>query len=219
MSTETKNSFNSRATLNSGSSSYTIYRLPALSARGFDLGRLPFSLKILLENLLRREDGVNVTAADIEFLANWDAEGRAQPRNRLHARPRPHAGLHRRPRHRRSGRHARRHQDPRRRSRARQSPASRRTRHRSLRASGRVRHARRPTKPTRCSSSSATASATHSSSGASPRFATSPPCRPAWASATRSISNTSPVSSSPPKSTASCMPIPTRSSAPTRTPP
>src|SRR6202453_1140109 len=68
------NSFSSKAVLNSGSRSYTIYRLPALSARGFNLARLPFSLKILLENLLRREDGVNVTAADIEFLANWDAK-------------------------------------------------------------------------------------------------------------------------------------------------
>ena len=68
------NSFNSRAVLNSGSRSYTIYRLPALTARGFNLARLPFSLKILLENLLRREDGVNVTAADIEFLARWDAK-------------------------------------------------------------------------------------------------------------------------------------------------
>ncbi len=75
------NSFNSRTTLDlgltSGGRSYTIYRLPALAARGFDLSRLPFSLKILLENLLRREDGVNVTAADIEFLARWDAK--AQP--------------------------------------------------------------------------------------------------------------------------------------------
>jgi aconitate hydratase len=68
------NSFSSRAALTSGSRSYTIYRLPALTARGFNLSRLPFSLKILLENLLRREDGVNVTAADIEFLANWDAK-------------------------------------------------------------------------------------------------------------------------------------------------
>ena len=68
------NSFQSRAVLNSGSRSYTIYRLPALTARGFNLARLPFSLKILLENLLRREDGINVTSADIEFLANWDAK-------------------------------------------------------------------------------------------------------------------------------------------------
>jgi aconitate hydratase len=68
------NSFASRTTLASGSRSYTIYRLPALEARGFNLSRLPFSLKILLENLLRREDGVNVTAADIEALAQWDAK-------------------------------------------------------------------------------------------------------------------------------------------------
>ncbi len=68
------NSFASRSTLHSGDRSYTFYRLPALSSRGFDLTRLPFSLKILLENLLRREDGVNVTASDIEFLAKWDAK-------------------------------------------------------------------------------------------------------------------------------------------------
>ena len=42
------NSFNSKATLRSGNRVYTIYRLPALTARGFDLSRLPFSLKILL---------------------------------------------------------------------------------------------------------------------------------------------------------------------------
>ena len=68
------NSFSSKAVLTSGNRSYTYYRLPALAERGFNLARLPFSLKILLENLLRREDGVNVTAADIEFLANWDAK-------------------------------------------------------------------------------------------------------------------------------------------------
>ncbi len=68
------NSFASRASLKSGSRTYTIYRLAALEAKGFNLARLPFSLKILLENLLRREDGVNVTAADIEFLAKWDAK-------------------------------------------------------------------------------------------------------------------------------------------------
>ncbi|MGD0520285.1 MAG: aconitate hydratase AcnA [Terracidiphilus sp.] len=68
------NSFDSKATLHSGNRAYTIYRLPALDARGFKLSRLPFSLKILLENLLRREDGVNVTAGDIEFLANWDSK-------------------------------------------------------------------------------------------------------------------------------------------------
>jgi aconitate hydratase len=68
------NSFSSKATLKSGNKSYAIYRLPALTAKGINLSRLPFSLKILLENLLRREDGVTVTAGDIEFLAKWDAK-------------------------------------------------------------------------------------------------------------------------------------------------
>jgi aconitate hydratase len=68
------NSFSSRAVLTSGNRTYTIFRLPALAERGLPLSRLPFSLKILLENLLRREDGVNVTAGDIEFLAKWDAK-------------------------------------------------------------------------------------------------------------------------------------------------
>jgi aconitate hydratase len=67
------NSFDSKAVLTSGGTSYTIFRLPALAAKGFDLSRLPFSLKILLENLLRREDGVNITAGDICFLATWNA--------------------------------------------------------------------------------------------------------------------------------------------------
>ncbi len=65
------NSFNARATLQSDGNTYTIYRLQALADRGLNLARLPFSLRILLENLLRREDGITVTAADIEFLANW----------------------------------------------------------------------------------------------------------------------------------------------------
>ena len=68
------NSFASKAKLTSGRNSYTIYRLPVLESKGFKLSRLPFSLKILLENLLRREDGLNVTAEDIKFLAKWDAK-------------------------------------------------------------------------------------------------------------------------------------------------
>ena len=74
MSSATSNSFDSRGTLTAGGKSYTIFRLPALTAKGFDLSRLPFSLKILLENLLRREDGVNITAGDICFLATWKAD-------------------------------------------------------------------------------------------------------------------------------------------------
>jgi len=62
------NSFNSRATLDVNGHSYEIFRLKAVE----NTGRLPFSLKILLENLLRHEDELNVTADDITALANWD---------------------------------------------------------------------------------------------------------------------------------------------------
>ena len=76
-----------------------------------EAARLPFSLKILLENLLRTEDGLAVRAEDIEALANWDPKAEAGQGDRLHAGPRAAAGLHRRARRRRSGRHARRHED------------------------------------------------------------------------------------------------------------
>ncbi|MGI8713949.1 MAG: aconitate hydratase [Solirubrobacteraceae bacterium] len=66
------NSFDARATLSVGDRSYEIYRLDALQAK-FDVARLPFSLKILLENLLRNEDGESIRAQDIEALATWNA--------------------------------------------------------------------------------------------------------------------------------------------------
>jgi aconitate hydratase len=65
-------SFKSQSSLTSGSKSYRLFRLKALEETGVDLTRLPFSLRILLENLLRHEDGRTVTAEDIQFLACWD---------------------------------------------------------------------------------------------------------------------------------------------------
>ena len=65
------NSFDARSTLIVGERSFEIFRLDALQSR-FDVARLPFSLKILLENLLRTEGNGSVTAADIESLAVWD---------------------------------------------------------------------------------------------------------------------------------------------------
>ncbi|HYI99477.1 MAG TPA: aconitate hydratase [Thermoleophilaceae bacterium] len=65
-------SFGARATLQVGGDTHEIYRLDALQA-GFDVARLPYSLKILLENLLRNEDGESVTRADIENVARWAA--------------------------------------------------------------------------------------------------------------------------------------------------
>jgi aconitate hydratase len=65
-------SFKTRTTLRSGSETVTIYSLPALEGEFPQVGKLPFSLKILLENLLRREDDSFVKAADIRALASWD---------------------------------------------------------------------------------------------------------------------------------------------------
>src|SRR5689334_25150672 len=63
-------SFKARSALKVGDRSYEIWRLDALAKE--KVARLPYSLKILLENLLRFEDGVNVTRADIDALLNWD---------------------------------------------------------------------------------------------------------------------------------------------------
>jgi aconitate hydratase len=68
-------SFGSRATITVDGRAYTIYRLDALSAiAGSTTARLPVTLKVLLENLLRNEDGAFVKRADIETLAKWDAK-------------------------------------------------------------------------------------------------------------------------------------------------
>ena len=67
------NSFGSRATLKAGAGTYEIHRLDVLDKRGLPVARLPYSLKILLENLLRLEDGRVVRAEDVEKLARWDA--------------------------------------------------------------------------------------------------------------------------------------------------
>ncbi len=70
------NSFGARSALDVGGREYEIFRLDSLGGR-FDVGRLPFSLKVLLENLLRTEGDGAVSAADIEALAGWDPA--AQP--------------------------------------------------------------------------------------------------------------------------------------------
>ena len=65
-------SFGARSTLEVGGRSYEVFRLDVLQER-FDVARLPYSLKVLLENVLRLEDGRSVTEADIEAIAGWDA--------------------------------------------------------------------------------------------------------------------------------------------------
>jgi aconitate hydratase len=71
-----QNSFGAKSTLVVGGREYEIFRLDVLQER-FDVARLPFSLKVLLENLLRTEGNGSVSAQDIEALASWDAK--AQP--------------------------------------------------------------------------------------------------------------------------------------------
>ena len=70
-----QNSFGTRATLSAGDATVAFHSLELLERAGFSgVARLPYSLKILLENLLRREDGSSVTSDDIETLAGWDPQ-------------------------------------------------------------------------------------------------------------------------------------------------
>src|SRR6187549_822706 len=75
------NSFSSKDTLTVGSTEYEIFRIDTVPGHE----RLPFSLKVLLENLLRTEDGANVTKAQIEALGSWDAD--AEPNTEIQFTP------------------------------------------------------------------------------------------------------------------------------------
>ena len=78
------NSYDAKATLAVAGRDYEIFRLDALQAK-YDIARLPFSLKVLLENLLRNEDGESIRAQDIEALAKWDAN--AEPAKEISFTP------------------------------------------------------------------------------------------------------------------------------------
>ena len=72
-------SFGTRKVLTVGGESYDIFRLDLLEKAGFkNISRLPVSLKVLLENLLRQEDNHHVNKADIEALANWDPKAKQE---------------------------------------------------------------------------------------------------------------------------------------------
>ena len=70
-----QDSFSVRRTLSVNDKNYHYFSLPLLSEK-IDISRLPFSLKILLENLLRHEDGIDITHSDIKALANWDPQAK-----------------------------------------------------------------------------------------------------------------------------------------------
>src|SRR4051812_9157463 len=80
-----QDSFGAKGTLEVGDQSYQIYRLSAVTGDGVDVETLPFSLKVLLENLLRTEDGADITKGDIEALAGWDAD--AEPSKEIQFTP------------------------------------------------------------------------------------------------------------------------------------
>src|SRR6476659_8589276 len=69
-----QDSFGAKGTLEVGDHSYEIYRLSAVTGDGLDVESLPYSLKVLLENLLRTEDGSDITADDVRAIAGWDAD-------------------------------------------------------------------------------------------------------------------------------------------------
>ena len=71
------NSFGTAAVLRVNGRDYKIHQLGALECAGYDLKRIPYSIKVLLENLLRQEDGVVVRKCDIEYVAKWDPAGTA----------------------------------------------------------------------------------------------------------------------------------------------
>ena len=69
-----KNSFGARTSFSVEGRSHTIFALEALAKRGFDLARMPYSIKVMLENVLRREDGVIVSGEQVETLARWTVD-------------------------------------------------------------------------------------------------------------------------------------------------
>lgn len=73
-----KDPFNARDTFDTGSGSGYVYRLDALKARGFDIDRLPYSIKVLLESVLRNYDGFLVTEEDVKKLASYDPKAPAK---------------------------------------------------------------------------------------------------------------------------------------------
>src|SRR5918999_866671 len=80
-----QDSFGAKSTLDVNGTSYEIFRLDAVQGEGLDVASLPFSLKVLLENLLRTEDGANITADDIRALAGWDPD--AEPSKEIQFTP------------------------------------------------------------------------------------------------------------------------------------
>ena len=91
-----QDSLNTRSTLEVGGKTYAYYSLPKAAEALGDVSRLPFSMKVLLENLLRFEDGMTVTRDDLQAMVDWQKERRINARDPVPPGARADAGFHRR---------------------------------------------------------------------------------------------------------------------------
>ena len=104
------NYFGARGNIDTGNGQAVIYRLSKLADEGIGhIDRLPFSIKVLLENALRNQDGHHFTRDDVKNLASWDALNHNPVEDPLRSRACNSAGLHGRSFPRRSGGFAQRH--------------------------------------------------------------------------------------------------------------
>ena len=186
--------FGARSTFDTGHGPATLYRLGALADAGIapGLDRLPFSIKVLLESVLRNVDGEMVTDEDVRSLAAWNAREPGARRAAVHARAGDPAGLHRGaggggPGVAASGGGPSRPGPEEDQPAGAGGPGGR-----PLGAGGRLRHSRRCRRGTPRSSSSATGSATSSCAGDRRPSTTSGSCPPPPGSCTRSTSSTWP---------------------------
>ncbi len=91
-----QDSLNTRSTLTVGGKTYAYYSLAKAAEALGDISRLPFSMKVLLENLLRFEDGVTVTRDDLQAMVDWQKERQHRARDPVPPGARADAGFHRR---------------------------------------------------------------------------------------------------------------------------
>ena len=136
-------SYKTLRTLDAGGKTFHYYSLPEAAASLGDISRLPRSLKVLLENLLRHEDGKTRHHRRPQGGTGLARQAQLRPRDPVPPGAGADAGLHRCPRGGRPGRHARRHGQGRRRSQAHQPPVAGGSGHRPLGDGGQVRHHRR----------------------------------------------------------------------------
>ena len=185
-------SFKCARTLKVGTKSYIYYSLPAAEKNGLKgISRLPFSMKVLLENLLRNEDGRTVIKDDILAFTQWLKSQDLGARDRVPAGARADAGLHRRSGRGRPRCDARCDEASRRRSQADQPAGAGRPRHRPFGGDHLFRRQCRLREERRGGIQAERRALPLPQMGAAARSRTSAWCPPAPASATRSISNIS----------------------------